>query len=360
MPNPFRSKPGSKKLNDPVSVCPVTKAEIRVEVYSFDPRNVGNRKPIDGVGLTVTGVTATKPAITPAGGQWRFQPLAPGAYTVTPGFTAEQNERYDTTVPTAAAVNQDLVAAQVAAVVILVPSTWVEYFLRDTAAAPRLLPNVPWILERQPLGGGGYTRYDAGKTDATGQVLRLAVRTGSHRLTVRELTNPAWSAPEAVIGTPVNLTADVLGFSAGETGVFEILSAVDLAAVLLSVPGTVKASPGGLQFQATWKPVEGPFAGLKRSQIVFRAKASDAVVYSAPVMLKKKETLKFATTKGTAVNRQVTLRFSSGHSQTVTTAKGEAEVLAPWAEALLAVDFPALTDARVKVEGLQAEGTIRL
>jgi hypothetical protein len=92
MPNPFKAKGGIKKLNDPASQCPLTKAEIRVEVYGIDPRGQEPQQPIDGVDVRVAGATATKPAKT-ANSQWRYQPLTPGAYTVTATFAPDLNER---------------------------------------------------------------------------------------------------------------------------------------------------------------------------------------------------------------------------------------------------------------------------
>lgn len=348
--NPFRSKPGSKKLNEPTSICPLLKGEIKVEVNSFDPRTPANTTPLPGVGITVTGGSGTIPAKTAADGKWRFQPLTPGpGYTVTPAFTAEQNDKYDTAL--AVAVNQAVVAGTAPTVVFLVPSTWVEFMVRGTALVPQPLANIPWTLERQPIGGM-YSRYDAGNTGANGHILRLGVGTGQHRLTVRELTNPAWSTPEAVIGTSVTLTTDVLGFAAGELGLFEILERENLNAVLEILAATVKVGPNGLRLEGSWKPTEASMAALKRSQIVFRASAMNAVLYSDPITLKKRETVKFLTTRGVRINRQLTLRFVSGNTMNVTTAGGEVEVLVPWAETLLGVSFPGLAASRIKVEGI--------
>ncbi|HEX5432463.1 MAG TPA: carboxypeptidase-like regulatory domain-containing protein, partial [Bryobacteraceae bacterium] len=227
--NPFKALPGSKKLNSPVSMCPLNKAEIDVEVYWYDPRvGMHPRHPLEGVNLTVAGPSKTKPATTPASGKWRYQPLTPGPYTVTATFPPDLDERYDVT--GVAPITKTLGAAQTRTVVFLVPATWVEFIVHDTAARP--LPNLSWTLERRPAAGGNFARYDSGVTPADGKVLRLGVRTGRHRFTIRQLSNPQWPGPEAVIGETAALTTDVSGYEAGEAGVFQIIDALNPGTVL--------------------------------------------------------------------------------------------------------------------------------
>ncbi len=354
MPNPFKAKPGSKKLNDPVAQCPLTKAEIRIEVYGIDPRGQEPRKAIEGVDLTVTGATATNPAKTPANGQWRYQPLTPGPYTVTPTFAPDLDERYDVTA--VAAQVKTPAAGGVETAVFLVPWTWVEFIVKDTGL--QTLPNIDWILERRPAIGGAFKKYDSGTTAADGKVYRKGVRTGTHRFTVKELSNPAWSATEAVIGEEIILTASTDGFEEGDAGVFEILNAYNVRTILEIVNAKVKDAAGTLTLEAKWKPKESSFANLKHSQIAFRAKCGNAVAYSAAVPLLKPESVKFDNNQGAVVDRQVELYFSGGTQRIITTVRGKVDLKVPWAESLLAVKFPGLTAARVKIDPGSNPGAI--
>ena len=50
--------------------------------------------------------------------------------------------------------------------------------------------------------------------------------------------------------------------------------------------------------------------------------------------------------------------FTGGTNVTVTTAKGEADLQIPWGETILAIGFPGLASARVKVEGAAIDGAV--
>jgi hypothetical protein len=356
MGNPFKSKPGSKKLNDPASICPLGKAQILVEVYAVDPLNILPRQGIAGVGIAVTGgPTQTTAATTPASGQWRYQPLNPGGYTVTATFPPpDLNVLYD--ISGVAPIGKNLVAGDAQTAVYLVPSTYTEFIIQDTAN--QTLPNIPWQLARSPLTGGPFVQYDTGTTGADGKVFRRDVKTGTHKLTVKTLTNPVWSAASAVIDTEITLQAVTDGFAAGDAGTFEILDGRNVNTVLLTVNGAVKMTAGLLRLEAKWKPAAGPFANLNHCRIMFRAKAATAVAYSAPISLLKEETVKFEDNKGRAVDRQVRLYFSDGTDQTVTTVKGKVDLQIPWGDILLAVKLPALTAARVKINAGATPGAV--
>jgi len=354
MPNPFKSKPGSKKLNDPVSQCPLNKAEIRIEVYGIDPRGQEPRRPIAGVDVDVNGATATKAAKTPANGQWRYQPLTPGPYTVTAGFPSDLDERYDIT--NVAAQVKTPAAGGSETAVFLVPWTWVEFIVKDTAL--QTLANIDWKLARQPMAGGVFTKYDSGITVADGKVYRKEVRTGTHEFTVKDLTMPQWSATEAVIGEEIVLSARTDGFEAGDVGSFEIVDAYNVVTILEILGGKVKSTGGFLQLEAKWKPKESSFTNLKQSRIMFRASAGKAVTYSGEVPLLKNEVLKFEDQKGHAMDRQFDLYFSGGTHRAITTVSGKADVQVPWGETLLWAKFPGLTVAQVKVEAGANTGAI--
>ena len=354
MPNPFKAKAGSKKLNNPALQCPLTKAEIRVEVYGIDPRGQEPQHPIAGVDVAVAGATATKPAKTPANGQWRYQPLNPGPYTVTAGFPPDLDERYDVT--NVAPLAKNALAGNIEVAVFLVPWTWVEFIVKDTAL--QTLANIDWKLARRPVGGALFTKYDSGTTVADGKVYRKEVRTGTHEFTVKDLTMPQWSAPEAVIGEEIVLSARTDGFESGDAGSFEILDAYNVASVLEILGGKVKNTGGFLQLEAKWKPKESSFANLKQSRLLFRAAAGKAVTYSGELPLLKNEVLKFEDHKGHAVDRQFDLYFSGGTHRNITTVSGKADVQVPWGETLLWAKFPGLTVSQVKVEAGSNTGAV--
>lgn len=356
MPNPFKATPGSKKLNEPTSTCPNNKCEVDVEVYGIDPRNVEPQAPIEGVDITVTGPTATKPAQTPANGKWRYQPLTPGNYSVSLNFPSDLDERYD--LSALAAIQKNPVAGGVETAVFLVPWVWVEFIAVDTAPAPQTLANLDWILERRPTLGGVFKKYDSGTTAADGKVYRKHILTGAHQFTIKDLSAPAWSATEAVIGTEMTLSATADGFAVGDAGMFEILDAYNITNVLEMVNAKVKNTNGTLQLEANWKPKESTFANLKHCNIAFRATAGKAVVYSITVPLLKPETVKFADNRGANVDRQVDLLFSGGTQRSVTTAAGKIDFNAPWGESLISVRLPGLTAARVKVDPGSNPGAI--
>jgi hypothetical protein len=345
MPNPFKAKPGSKKLNEPTSTCPNNKAEIDVEVYGVDPRNVEPQAPVEGVEITVTGPTATSPAKTPANGKWRYQPLTPGNYSASLNFPPDLDERYD--LSTLAAILKNVAAGGVETAVFLVPWVWVEFIAMDTAQ--QTLPNLDWMLERKK-GGGAFNKYDTGTTAADGKVYRKHILTGTHQFTDKDLRLPAWSAAEAVIGREMTLSARTDGFAAGDAGTFEILDAYNVATILEIVNAKVKNTNGTLQLEAKWKPKEATFANLKHCNIAFRAKAGNAVAYSATQPLLKPDTVMFTDKGGANVDRQIDLLFSGGTQRSVTTAGGKVDFNAPWAETLISVRFPGLTSATVKVD----------
>lgn len=354
MPNPFTSKPGSKKLNDPYSMCPLAKAQIRIEVYGFDPRNPGNRQAIEGVGLTVSGPTPTVPSKTAANGKWRYQPLDPGPYTVTPEFPPDLDERHDVT--GAVAQQRNLAETDDKTVVFLVPTTWVEFVVKDTAN--QTLSNIGWQLARRPAAGAAIIQYDTGNTGEDGKVFRQRVLTGTHQFTVKTLSDPQWSAAEAVIGVEMALSAKADGCAKGDAGTIEIVDACDIRNVLQTVPASVNVLPAGTRLEGKWKPVEQAFTNLKHSRIVFRAKVASAMVYSEPVCLLKPETLKFEDSKGKVVDREVQLFFSSGSKKTATTVKGTADTRIPWGETLMGVKMPGLAAARVKIDAGASSGGV--
>ena len=161
----------------------------------YDRHNVNHA--IQGAEVGVTGgPTATTSAKTPGNGQWRYQPLDPGGYTVATHFPSDLDEIYDVT----GVANQGavLAAGDHPTVVFLVPETWVEFIVKDTV--PQTLQNIEWRLERQPVNGGSFKKYDTGTTAADGKVEKTRCKTGAHKFFVKELTNPVWSATEAVIG----------------------------------------------------------------------------------------------------------------------------------------------------------------
>ena len=353
--NPFKPLPGSKKLNSPASICPLTKAELGVEVKWHDPRvGLAPANPLSGVKINVAGPTNTAPATTGGAGTWRYQPLSAGNYTVTLTFPSDLDERYDITGVNPA--GETLAAGDNKTVAFNVPANWVEFIVQDTAN--RALPNLRWTLERHPAGGGNFDRYDKGATPNDGKVFRIEVLNGRHRFSIRELSNPTWSATEAILDEKITLKVTAIGYEAGETGTFEIVDPLNPGPVLDTVSSRVKAVGAGFEMEASWKPAEGRFANLKHGRIQFRATSEQVSVYSAPLPLLKKEKLKFADESGTAVNRQVTAYFTGGTNVTVTTAKGEAELQIPWGESLLALGFPGLASARVKMEGAAVDGAV--
>lgn len=334
-----------RAVDSPTFQCPLQKAVIQVETYSHHPDDrLQERQPEGGIEVRAAGLSAPSPGKTTAG-RWRFKPVpAPNSYTVSYLLTPKQQAVFDHA-NTQNGIAKPMAGGQTEQWLFEFPFFWVEYLIHDSLAQP--LAQVSWRLDHQPPGGA-FDKLERGETAADGRLYRPRIERGRYKLDLHTLANPGWSTPNVVIGESTQLSADLTGEDDEVQGHFDIMDANALGAGVHRLRARVE---GGNRLVADWTPSESQCAGLRSANIAFRAEYGRAKLYSAPIVLVKKQPVRAKDPTGANVQPLVDFHFSGGGHLQLNLAGGSGVLEVPWTESVIRIGFPHEDDLLVEVKG---------
>jgi hypothetical protein len=196
--------------------------------------------------------------------------------------------------------------------------------------------------------------YPDGKTKKTGtlgddgKVQASSVPPGSYQLAFKIVSAARWGEPQIEVDKEVKLLATAAGFDPGIAGKFEVFDSRGLdRKPLARVDGKVNAAR---VLEAVWTPSQEALKDMIGGGLVFRAKinASSALSGRAPVAIRR--SFELSDLDGPLPDTSVVARFSGGHETTADSKGGKLELLVPFNQKLVWIDFPEHPGAHLTVE----------